>query len=351
MNAATAIKPEDLLTLIGRAADDPLVQTSLDQHAHGMRPELDPDDEEALFDWVTVNEFGLEYGFEDEAYLRAAPIEERRGGALVLAQIYFYGDTPKTQPYPYALPFGLEFKDDRAAVRQKLVQHEATRRSCTRDFWALPDFCVAVSYAPRSGTVESVLCYLQESPWPASPEADALAALWPPTEFLKLFGRRWSSTELRTRFSPFGYEDELKVVRSEGAANFHRSHGLELHFAPGGDLRSGDPKHPRSLALAGVTFFSSRELDARRWAGELPRGLSFDDTPNEVLHKLGVRPASEDEGALSGTLVWHLEHFTLVVTYSAVECRVLRVAMMDSGLFADDDDDDDTEPDPPDDDE
>ena len=47
------------------------MQAELAQCAHGMQPELDPDNEESFVDWVTVNEIGLEFGFEDEAYVRA----------------------------------------------------------------------------------------------------------------------------------------------------------------------------------------------------------------------------------------------------------------------------------------
>src|SRR5439155_20765785 len=113
MDGAVAVTGDNLLELLGSGAADARVEAVLRLLAQGMRPELDPDDEEKLVDWVTVNEIGLELGFEDETYVRAWNPELRRRGRLLLTQLYFYGDTPKTQPFPSPLPFGLTFDDDR----------------------------------------------------------------------------------------------------------------------------------------------------------------------------------------------------------------------------------------------
>jgi hypothetical protein len=316
-----------LVELLGLGVDDASVQASLSRLARGMQPELDPDDDEVLIDWVTVNEIGLEYGFQDEAYVRAWEPELRRTGRLLLSQIYFYSDTPKTQPFPYQLPFGLKFGDDRARVRQKLVAHENTRRSYKRDAWRLPKFDMTVAYERETGLLESIYCHIPLTSWPPNPGEAELVAAFGPEAFIDLFGLRWSNTELRAHLARLGYEHALPQVRSEHMADFRITHGAELVFVPSGKIPGVDHQYPRSLAFAAVNFYPSRELDAREWIGPLPCGLAFSDSQADLLTKVGEEPASREDGDRTGVAVWQFARFTLSVVYSNIENRVLRVTM------------------------
>ncbi len=319
---------DDIRALLGLRATNPLVQQALEQLAHGMRPELDPEDEEALTDWVTVNEIGLEFGFQDEAWVLALDPDLRRHGDLLLTQLYFYGETPRTRAFPGALPFRLTFTDDRVAAREKLRQHEATRRSDIRDTWALPEFLATVTYRPTSGTIESVLCHIPERPWPSVPGEAELVAPFTPTMLVSLFGRKWSDTGVRKRLAPLGYEDALAGVRAQHSADFRLTHGVELAFMPGREIRDSNPLYPTSLVVSGVTYYARRELDACEWAGVLPHDLSFKDSRPEVFAKMTEPPAREENEELWGRAVWHFARYTLVVIYSLVENRVLRVMML-----------------------
>lgn len=324
---------DGMLPLLGRKLDDPQVQAALEQFAHGMQPELDPDDEDSLFDWVTVNELGVEYGFMDEAYLRALDPDERKRGPLILFQIFFYAETETMRAFPFSLPFGLALGDDRGAVRKKLAQWEPLRRTYERDFWALPQFNLAIKYK-QSGTIEIVYCYLPYTPWPDAPGAAQLAARFPPKKFQTLFGARWSSELLRTELAPLGYDAELPMVRSEHMAHFEVDHGLSLTFVPAEKVPAADQSAPMTLVLGGVSFYAARdEADARQWQGELPAGLKFDDTPRELQAKLGKKPAESLEDEFSGIAVWHLPEYTLHVEYSTLENRLVIVTIYAPGFW------------------
>ena len=333
MASPSTVTGDQLLALLGLEVDAALVQDSLTQLARGMQPELDPDDENDLVDWVTVNEIGLEYGFEDEAYVRALDPMLRRKVPLILSQLYFYGNTPNTKPFPYPLPFGLTFDDDRAAVRRKLAAYEDTRRSYIRDAWRLPKFDLTIAYRHQEGALASVLCHLPYAPWPPTPEETKLAAAFPPQVFAGLFGLRWSSPELRQRLAPLGYNETLGEVRARHMSDLLLPHGLELSFAPSSEINAADRRYSRALALAGVTFYASRELDAREWSGDLPRGLKFSDTQEELFAKVAEDPADKWDDALSGGAVWHFTRFTLKVLYSTLENRLLRVTILAPGYW------------------
>jgi hypothetical protein len=331
--ATSAVTGDDLLGLLGLSANSAPVQTALIQFAHGMQPELDPHDDEAYRDWVTVNEIGLEFGFEDEAYVRALDMATRRQGVLLLTQLYFYGDTPKTQPFPYPLPFGLAFADDRTTVRRKLGAYDHLRRSYVRDAWRLPDFNLTIAYR-HDGRLESVLCYLRYAPWPTPANEAELAALFTPDALSALFGARWSSALLRSRLGPLGYVDALPDARSEHSADLRMSHGIEFGFAPGRQVPASDSEFPEVLALASVTYYGPRVYDARAWVGPMPFGLSFDDSQTRIVERVGREPDQRRDFDQNGYVIWHFERYSLRAEYSNIENHLVRATIMAPGYWA-----------------
>ena len=325
---------DDLLGLLGLSANSARVQTTLAQWAHGMQPELDPDNEDAFVDWVTVNEIGLEFGFEDEAYVRALDIDERRQGRLLLTQLYFYGDTPKTHPFPYPLPFGLALTDDRTTVHRKLSAHGALRRSYVRDAWRLPGFDLTIAYRADDGRLESVLCDLPYAPWPVRVDEAALVDPFTPDALCALFGARWSSALLRKQLEPLGYARALPDARSEHNADLRMSHGIEFGFAPGEQVPAADPRFPRSLALASVTYYGPRVYDARAWVGAMPMGLAFDDSQAQIAAKIGREPDERNDFDRNGFVLWHFERYSLRAEYSNIENRLLRATLLAPGYWA-----------------
>lgn len=345
MPAGDPTTGDGLLELLGLPLDTAEVQASLDRFARGVQPELNPDDENEMVDYVPINEIGLEFGFEDEAYVRGLDPALRREGPLLLSQVCFYGDTPRTHPFPHPLPWGLSFQDDRARVRKKLAAFEDARRSYRRDFWRLPKFDVSIGYGKESDRLETIFCYLPYTPWPAKPGEEERVASFTPEVFAALFGLRWSNPDLRARLAPLGYEAALPEVRSENVADLSFDHGLELIFAPGSQVSAAEKRFPKALAFAGVTFYASRWVDAYQWAGKLPMGLAFSDTQADLSVKFGAKPIRVEDEDTTGEAVWELERYTVSVLYSNLENRPLQVTMLEPGyaktLDAPDEEEDD----------
>ena len=324
---------DDLLDLLGENYDSAPVQAALAQLARGMQPELDPDKEEVFVDWVTVNEIGLELGFEDEAYVRARDPEERRKGALLLTQLYFYGDTARTMPFPYALPFGLDFGDDRSAVHRKLAVYEAQRRSYIRDAWRLAEFNLVVAYRQDNGLLESVLCYIPYTPWPIAKGEFELVSPFTPQVLCDLFGERWSSALLRNQLGPLGYASVLPKARSEHCADLRMTHGIEFGFAPGEHVPAADRQFPHALALASVTYYGARVYDACQWVGPMPLALSFEDSQAQITAKVSREPDYRTEFDRNGFVLWHFDRYSLRAEYSNIENRLLRSTIMAPGYW------------------
>ena len=191
----------------------------------------------------------------------------------VATQLYFYGDTPKTRPFPYPLPFGLAFTDDRANVRRKLAAYEDLRRTYVRDAWRLPDFDLTIAYRQDDGRLESVLCYVRYAPWPTPVSEPELVASFTPDALSRMFGARWSSALLRSVLGPLGYADAQPDARSEHNADLRMSHGIEFGFSPGVQVPPSDPEFPEVLALASVTYYGPRVRCARVGRSDAPGPL------------------------------------------------------------------------------
>jgi hypothetical protein len=81
---------QPLIDLLGRPADDPAVEAAFVALQTRRRPELDPEDRDAVRDWVLVRRQGIEFGFVDAVWFNAgAPVQRRRVAVpLLLNQIY-----------------------------------------------------------------------------------------------------------------------------------------------------------------------------------------------------------------------------------------------------------------------
>jgi hypothetical protein len=334
MTAVNAGSGEALLNLLALNVDNVLIQAALHDLAHGMQPELALDNEDGAYvDWVTVYEIGLEFGFQDNAFVCALDPSLRHKSPPILTQLYFYGDTAKTRPFPYVLPFGLNFGDDRGAVRRKLTGPTHPCRAFIRDAWRLPTFDVTVGYRSDDGLLESVYCHVPYTNWPM-PEGEAkLVAPFTPEVFSELFGQRWSSAYLRERLAPLGFHELLAQARSEHCADMRLTHGVEFGFGPGHEVAAADPMFPRSLALASVTYYAGRVLDAHEWAGPLPMRLAFVDSQFDIAAKIGRNPDARNDFDRTGTAVWHFERYSLRVEYSNIENRLMRVSLLAPGYW------------------
>ena len=281
---------DDLVGLLGLSANAPGAQAALEQFAHGMQPELDSDDDEAFVDWVTVNEIGLEFGFEDEAYVRAQDIAMRRQGPLLLTQLYFYGDTPKTRPFPYPLPFGLAFTDDRASVRRKLAAYEDLRRTYVRDAWRLPDFDLTIAYrqmmaasnrcfatcVTRRGQLPSAsLNWSRRSLQMRSPECSA----------------RVGRARCCERTGAAGIRRRAARCASEHNADLRMSHGIEFGFSPGVQVPPSIPEFPEATGT-GERYLTMVLGCTMRTSGSVrcPWASRSDDSQTRIVERVGREP-------------------------------------------------------------
>jgi hypothetical protein len=323
------MNPNDLISLLGRHNTDPLVEAALRHYAVRNRPEVEIDDEDAngpvveTQSWVKNSRAGIEFGFQDEAAWLGLDETQLGKRPMVLIQIYLYGRHEGVRPYQGQLPFGLELSDDKATVRQKLVQFESTRHSYICDTWDTPEFRLTVGYADDETCIEAVICILREPPLPAL--GYALQPVPTLQTIVGLFGRALNDPAVQSAFDPLGLQAQIDQIKDTGEAYFQHPFGVSLEFALPEDktkLRADD------ILLSGVTFFDDREQGARRWPGELPHEIRFGDSMETVVQKLGRPPDTEHYDLISGRALWVEPTLTVNVFYDTTENRTLRVTAL-----------------------
>jgi hypothetical protein len=326
---------DQLLALLGRRADDPSVETVFGSLGTRRRPELDPLDRDSLRDWVLVRRQGVELGFADEVYLQAEEKWRRRrpGVPLILVQVYFYTRFDDIEDFTGRLPLDLKWSDTRDQARRKLLQFEKARRSYLKDTWDIPGYRMTLDYKNGGSSIDSIVCQIGLKPWPESGRLQPAVRV---ADWLSLFGLPATSSTLHQKLQPLDLRKWLQQGGDENEIDFTYECGLQLYFIDSKRLSLAQQQavvKGTDLVLGAVQFFRSRELDARQWNGELPLGLSFDDSQETMVGKVGRPPDHRRDDRFSGAALWHFPEFSVEVLYNNIDNHLLRITLMAPGFW------------------
>jgi len=317
------INGNDLVALLGKPADDPDVVAALKHHGVRWPPEIeieDDDDPNVVPDWYVwrpAGAAGIEFGFQDSAHLLAQPREERGHSPLVLSSVCFYGEHAGVSPFAGVLPYGLELGDGRDVVRKKLTPLECAPRSHRRDVWDPKTHRIIAYHVPRRDNILSLLFKLALLPWP--PLDEKAPHLPTVAESIALFGQAWHSEDMRKLFFPLGLDKCGHDIALHRYANLRDERGLELHFYRDRTRSPESPIRDKGAGLAAVKYFRSRDQDGRGWAGERPKGLTFDLAYPQVVAVIGRDPDAGQDEPLDGHGPWHFKEMSLHVQYNNVD--------------------------------
>lgn len=304
-----------VLVLFGKSAGSTEVDALLSDLGTFNRPSLPEDEEYVYHDWVLVRRKGVELGFVDSEYQKAAPRHRWGKGELLLTQAYFYSAFNDIQPYTGELPHGLTFADSPAIARQKLSAFESTRHSYRNDTWDVDNYRLSVTYTEDRQRIDRIACRQLAAAIPREgevvfPELSALTAVFgykiSDPAFIELWGNALDTETIQDALE----DDEI---------DFTPSYGATIALV-GGMFRS-------------ITLHRNRDTESARWEGELPLGLNFDDSPETLFAKISETPIQQSDSALSGHGVWHFPDYTLHILYSNLDNRILRVKLIAPGSW------------------
>jgi hypothetical protein len=281
----------------------------------------DGDDGSSPFhDWVLVRRFGLELGFSTSNFQTGTgPLGDWVHGEMLLTQLYFYAGREDLATYQGLLPFGLTWSDSRSEAREKLYPFDATRHSSATDAWDVPGYRITLAYAGNGARLSRVVCRVMPQPIKAS----ARPAVPSLNDVLRSVGESVRDAGFLSCWGNFVGREHLAAAEESRSIDLIGELGVSL----------GLVSSPAGSVVRSVTLHSNRDLGSAGWRGELPFGLSFEDSPEVLDAKAPLAPIQRETSELTGHAVWSFEAATVHVLFSNVDNRLVRVKVMAPGTW------------------
>ena len=286
----------DALTgVVGQPLMDAEVRALLDDMQVPWVPTIKPP---SRSDSLTVR--NVELVFEDFEYFSGA--QPSGATALVLAHLCFYSPEPGTVGAAPP-PLGLTFGSDRHQNREQLAGRGRSSRFGTRDAYELDAFTVVLAY-DRADALDSMLLLGRRG--------ERATRAQPPLGFREvsaLFGRPWYDDALRSRlYTLADSPSALQEIKRHGTCDLVKEAGLRLLYREAAETR----------VLDGVEIYRSRVRDAATWNGDLPFGIDFNDSEDDVSRKVGIAPVKSGVRGLERYTRWSLNDVGLLVVFDTV---------------------------------
>ena len=178
---------------------------------------------------------------------------------------------------------------------------------------------LGITYGDDGQRVDRLVCRVLPAPI-----ARAATVSYPPLRsILDAFGRDVHDTRFAALWGSALSGERIRQASEDAGIDLTEDYGATLGFAGAGKM----------AGFRAITLHRNRDAESAGWAGELPGGLDFDDSPEMLFAKIGAQPVQHGDTALTGHAVWHFEDSTLHVLYSNLDNRLLRIKLIAPGTW------------------
>ena len=281
---------------------------------------------------LRVSSQGMLFSFSERNYLEGRePATHGRSRALIFTNVAITAGIPDVmcRYAGSALPFGLDWEDNRSQAREKLAAAGwgIRLRAYKRDAWWLPDHRVRLTYQPgdigrpeRSGIFDISLGV----PMPASAKPSFLREYPTCDQIIGLFGVSPASPRFQALFRDFDpvaicAQATMEVVDRD------RTFGFSLCFDKARPAQDGQP------SFAGVVMCRDRLGASTAWNGELPFGLNFDDSPSVYAQHFGRKANRWVDQNICGSARWDFSGYSVRIDFDNLDNCVETISVLRSG--------------------
>lgn len=256
-------------------------------------------------------------------------------GNFVLKQIAFYA--PSVQGYrgfEGPLPFGLTFGSTEQENRRKLGHPWATRtvHELRCDMWLTQGWQVNASYLGDGGG----LGILHVRRWHQF-DRQALGLEAPRFDrgavdvatLRMMLGHAGDDARLAAALEPLGWDASLVDLSScDEVPDYIRRGGVTLYFDPIQPVRvkRGHASTASVSAFSGFRLNRTGDMNSQGFAGVLPFGIKFCDTPQQAVDRVGTQPDRQVSGHDVGAYIWNFSDYRLHVMFSLIDYQVYRIS-------------------------
>lgn len=249
----------------------------------------------------------------------------KSGSAIITnVQIYSGDEHYNHQRYPGTLPHGVDFNDNREALRKKLGQSAWTFPFVppyTLERWDFEDHWILVVYSKQMDSVRMMQVGLKQLP----PKLSVLPKITQPdiNTLQHLFKQEWKQVAQNPNMQGIDFSSLTSVVTEDDSS--HRidalpTHGVELYFHSSQEERSQG-----EYILSGARYFRKGVHFSAGFDGNMPCGLKFSNTLESLVQTVGSYPLAGQADSLTGHYVWKMPDYLLHVSFSVMEQWVTRI--------------------------
>lgn len=318
---------DTLANALGRLDTDPQVVAALKSSGVARRPRVQVDlhDVDGLVhqaqDWVSNLSNGIEFGFHLKDAFEGASRADLFPGPMLLTEVYFYGPRDGVQPYSGALPFGLVLGEPRDATRARLRARGMPCRSYTRDVWDTDKFRLVLDFDKEGLALQWVACVL---PQPSPVSVRSAAGIVSAIALRSLLDRPWSDPLVGRTLSP---EGTLAPLTGEGLTRWCDLRSVQgVRFGVNA-AREASTGRQSQFVVRRIECFRGRGSDERRWPGELPFGLRWDDSPQRLFELAPEKPLKREEADFAGEATWTWGDAQVTFEFSTMENHFTRFVL------------------------
>ncbi|MFJ4352762.1 hypothetical protein ACIPZ5_17895 [Pseudomonas sp. NPDC089428] len=323
---------QDITRLFGKSATDPSVEAMFQSLNIKRRPELAHPIKSPYEAILRANALGMLFSFTERNYWEGLlPASHGKSDTLIFTNVAVTAGVPNImRRYTGSeLPFGLQWDDDRAMARQRLVAAGWGNQlhAYKRDAWWLPDYHIRLTYQPGN-------IYQPEEPGifdislgiPMPPSADSFPPRRYPTpeQVCNLFGSSPANhafQDVFRDFDPFALmaESEFEVVERK------HEYGFSLYFDKVRRAPDGLP------SFAGINMCRDRMGTCAPWRGSLPFGLKFDDTPSILEECLNRKANHWNDSKTFGVARWFLPELLVWINFDNIDNFIESIRLLRAG--------------------
>ena len=345
-NYFPAVDTRELLGFLGHAPKQRAFDAWLDKHGIVDRPheaaaDSDADDADEAYENARASEIEeVERHSLCLIYEEADNFERLFGHApdgadFVLKQVAFYAKGVQGYPgYAGELPFGLRFAMRRNDVHASLGEPTASRviHELPADLYLNEQAAINVSYVADGGPigivhVRPLHLFDRRSLGLADVEIDERAVDL--GQLTACLGRSTYDADLEALLEPMGWRSsDFDMADCDEVPTLIKRYGLALYYRNAAEypaLREQEFRHDGSV-FAGFRVNRRGDLVSDGYAGHLPHGIQFHDSPEQVIARVGRAPDWRLIDLDTGSFKWKLPHCTLHVMFSLIDYQVYRVS-------------------------
>jgi hypothetical protein len=252
----------------------------------------------------------------------------------IITNVQLYSGDPyyDHSRYESRLPHDIAFTNSRTELLKKLGPSPwrfPFIEPIKLERWDFSDHWLLVSYTDDMTAIRTIQIGLKHKKHKPSvlPKIDQ-----PDIHTLQsLLERHWTELEKQPCLAGADFSEIPNTSAIDGSSHEVdelKTRGVELYFRPSAKITEN------FYIFTGARYIHKGLFFSVGFDGALPKGLTFEDTPEAAVKKVGAYPIAGNADELSGYYVWNLPEYMLHVGYSVMEQRVYRIRVAAPSYFS-----------------